>query len=424
MPYIIPNAIDTTSGNKYVALDQSEPDSIDFEVLGNSNSGVVSGCAVTPTTVQGAAVAVSGGVVVVNGTVYAVEPNTYLALPSPPSTSRFDMVIARVSGSTASLVCLYGTESAVNPALPKSKSRIVSTAGLNVLSYFDPDTDVVLATIYRFASNSITSAEIVDKRKTIQTPIPFRGPVAPQPTVGSVGDFYLQTGSLGVGSSGVYVKRTESGWVELANIQADPGVPIGSLIAWLFPTPPNPAVWIECNGAPLDPVAYPSLAPIINYSFGQESGTTRFYLPDLRGMYLAGLPTTGGSLATPVGQTTNSVTLTEGNMPRHNHTINHAHGNITTDESGNHRHIFTRNYFGDGFDTPGGGTPQTAAGPIGAQKFSNWSGINMTSSGAHQHTFNVPLTTNLESGFAGQASPTPVNIQPRTMYVKYYIRYA
>lgn len=276
MPYIIPNAIDTTSGNKYVSLDQSEPDSIDFEILGNSNSGVISGCEVTPTTVQGAAVSVAGGTVVINGTVYAVEPNTFLALPSPPSTSRFDMVVARVSGTTASPLCLFGIESAANPALPKSKSRIVSTAGLNTLSYFDPATDVVLATIYRFASNSITSAEIVDKRRTIQTPIPFKGAVAPQSTVGSVGDFYLQTGSLGIGSSGVYVKRTPTQWVELANIQADPGVPIGTVITWLVANTPNQAVWIECNGAALDPVVYPNLFSVLQYSFGQESGTSRF----------------------------------------------------------------------------------------------------------------------------------------------------
>lgn len=424
MPYIIPNAIDTTSGNKYSALDQAEPDSIDFEVLGNSNSGVINGCEVTPTTVQGIAVAVSGGSVVVNGVVYSVEPNSYLPLPSPPSSLRFDLVVARVSGTTVSLVCLYGVESATNPALPKSKSRIVSTAGLNTLSYFNPDTDVVLATIYRSASNSITSAEIVDKRRSIQTPIPFRGTTAPLPSAGSVGDFYLQTGSIPIGSSGIYVKRTPTSWVELANIQADPGVPIGTVIQWLAITgTPNPAVWVECNGAYVDPVVMPALFPVINYDFGQESGSTRFKLPDLRGMYLAGLPATGGSLATPVGSAQNSVTLTEANLPQHTHPIAHGHGNITTEPSGDHTHTFTRNYYGDTFDS-GGGTPTTSAGPINSsQKYSNWSSVNMRRSGEHNHTFNVPATP-LDSGVAGQVSPSPINIQPRTMYVRYYIRYA
>lgn len=416
MAYIIPNAVDTTSGNKYVALDQSEPDSIDFEVLGNSNTGVISGCAVTPTTVQGSAVAVSGGVVVINGTVYTVEPNSYLVLPSPPSTSRFDMVVARVSGSTASLVCLYGIESAVNPALPKSKSRLVSTAGLNTLSYFDPDTDVVLATLYRFASNSITTAEIVDKRRSIQTPIPFRGPVAPQPAVGAVGDFYLQTGSLGLGSSGVYVKRTSDTWVELANIQADPGVPIGTIIPWLFSSSsPNPAVWVECNGDALDPVNYPALAPIINYEFGQESGTNRFYLPDLRGTYLAGLPASGGSLATTVGNATSTVTLGLQHLPRHQHSMDHGHSNVQTEPEGRHLHDYRRNTFNSFNAVVGAGDPNVQ---------SNINGFAKTEYvDSHRHVVNIPATA-MSTGFEGSATPTPIDLRPRTMYVRYYIRHA
>lgn len=422
MPYIIPNAIDTTSGNKYSSLDQAEPDSLDFEVLGNSNSGVISGCEVTPTTVQGSAVAVTGGVIVVNGIVYTVEPNSYLPLPSPPSTLRFDMVVARVSGTTASLLCLYGSESATNPALPKSTSRIVSTAGLNELSYFNPSTDVVLATLYRNQSNSITSAEIVDKRKSIQTPIPFRGTVAPQPGIGSVGDFYLQTGSLGIGSSGVYVKRADNQWVELANIQADPGVPIGTVISWVaVNAQPNPAVWALCNGSYVDPILMPSLFSVIAYDFGQETGSSRFKLPDLRGTYLAGLPLAGGSLASYVGNQSNSVTLTTANMPQHDHTTDHNHGQIETGESGNHRHTFRNNWWRDGFTGSGGGG---ASGSLPNNTYANWSTMQIDSSGAHRHTFEVPATTNLKSGLAGSASPTPINVQPRTMYVRYYIRYA
>lgn len=422
MPFIIPNAIDTTSGNKYSSLDQAEPDSIDFEILGNNNSGVISGCEVTPATVQGAAVAVSGGAVLVNGTVYSVLANSYVALPSPPSTTRFDMVVVRVSGSTASVVCLYGSESATNPALPKSKSRIISTAGLNVLSYFNPATDIPLATIYRYASNSITASEIVDKRKNIQTPIPFKGTVAPQSTVGSVGDFYLQTGSLGIGSSGVYVKRADAQWVELATIQADPGVPIGTVIQWLaVNNEPNPAVWVLCNGDPIDPVTMPALYNVIQYDFGRETGSERFKLPDLRGMYLAGLPGSGGSLASPVGNSTNKVTLTTSNMPRHQHTIDHGHNQITTDESGNHRHVFRNNYWRDNFQGSGGGV---SAGPLPGGTYANWSSIIIDSSGGHQHTFTVPPTSNLQSGYAGQESPEPINVQPSTMYVRYYIRYA
>lgn len=416
MPYIIPNAIDTTSGNKYAALDQAEPDSIDFEVLGNSNSGVISGCEVTPTTVQGTAVAVARGVVVVNGTVYSVEPNSYLPLPSPPSTLRFDMVVARVTGGVASLVCLFGTESATNPALPKSKSRIVSTAGLNPLSYFDPATDIVLATLYRFASNSITSSEIVDKRKTIQTPIPFRGPVAPQPAIGSVGDFYLQTGSLGLGSSGVYVKRTDNQWVELANIQADPGVPIGTVIQWIsVVSAPNPAVWIECNGAYFDPVEKPALYSVLQDSFGTEPGTSRVRLPDLRGTYLAGLPATGGSLGQYTGNLTSQITLGLEHLPRHQHSIDHGHGNVQTEPDGRHLHDYRRNVFDSFNAVVGAGAPNVQRNINGSAKTEE----------VPEHTHNLNITSSpMSSGFAGSETPTPIDLRPRTMYIRYYIRYA
>lgn len=416
MPYIIPNAIDTTSGNKYAALDQAEPDSIDFEVLGNSNSGVISGCEVTPTTVQGSAVAVSRGVVVVNGTVYAVEPNSYLPLPSPPSTLRFDMVVARVSGGVATTVCLFGGESATNPALPKSKSRIVSTAGLNPLSYFDPATDVVLATLYRFASNTITSAEIVDKRRSIQTPIPFKGPVAPQPTVGSVGDFYLQTGSLGIGSSGVYVKRTDTQWVELANIQSDPGVPIGTVIHWVAPsTSPNPDVWVECNGQELDPVAYPLLFNILGYDFTPEPRVgTLFRVPDLRATYLAGLPS-GGSLASVTGNLTSEITLGTQHLPRHQHSMDHGHSGVQTEPDGRHQHDYRRNVFSSFNAVVGSGDPNVQSNNNGTAKTDFVD--------THRHTINIP-STSMSTGFAGSEVPTPIDLRPRTMYVRYFIRYA
>lgn len=61
MAFIIPNATDTASGAKYENLDQAEPDSLDFEILGNAGrSGVLSGCAVTALSASNTAVSVSG----------------------------------------------------------------------------------------------------------------------------------------------------------------------------------------------------------------------------------------------------------------------------------------------------------------------------------------------------------------------------
>jgi microcystin-dependent protein len=416
MPFIIPNAIDTTSGNKYSSLDQSEPDSIDFEVLGNTTTGVISGCAVSSATVPGSAVAVSGGVILLNGIVYTVNANSYLALPSPPSTTRFDAVVARLSGSTVTLTCLYGAESATNPALPKSKSRIVSTAGLNPLSYFNPDTDVLLSTIFRSGSSSVTASEIVDKRKSIQTPIPFRGTTPPQQAVGSVGDFYLQTGSLGIGSSGVYVKRASNDWVELANVQADPGVPIGTVITWVArSSSPNSAVWTECDGRALDPVVYPLLFGVIDYDFGQESGSERFYLPDLRGCYTSGVPSSGGTVGSVVGNDSSSATLTESNLPRHRHSMDHGHSGVVTEPAGRHLHDYRRNYFNSFNAVAGPGDPNVQ------------SNANVTSKTeyADDHYHNVTIASSAyTTGYAGQVSPDPIDLRPKTMYVKHYIRYA
>jgi microcystin-dependent protein len=453
MAFIIPNAVDTTSGNKYVALDQAEPDSIDFEILGNGNSGVVSGCEVTPTTVQGGSVAVSEGAVVVNGRRYSVAANSFLVLPAPPTTVRFDLVVARLSGSTVQPVALFGTESSTNPSFPKSKSTMVTTVGANVLSYINPETDVVLAAIYRFGSTNVVSSYILDKRKTVQSPIVFRGTEAPLATQGSVGDLYLKTGSVASGGSGVYVKQSESTWIQFGDSSVDPGVPIGTVITWVAPTAPNGSVWLECNGAPVSRSLYSGLFSVLSTTYGSGDGSTTFNLPDFRGMYLSGMPSTSGSFNSAVGNLNHQVTLSSNNLPEHSHTINHGHAQTTTGEGGEHSH------------SSGTSSAQIVIAPDSSQSSTyvaprdntGWGGVNANPPGfadgytidlgfavsannpaglpisktpstsksdpkTHSHSVSIPTSTGLVSGNSGQASTNPVNIQPRTMYVKYYIR--
>lgn len=446
MPYIIPNAIDTTSGNRYSSLDQAEPDSIDFEILGNSNSGIISGCNVAQTPVQGTSVAVEAGVAVLNGIVYTVQANTYLVLPTPPSSLRFDLIVARLSGSTMSPVALQGLESPDNPAFPRSKSRMLSTTGVNQLTYFNPDTDIVLASVFRNGSNSILNADIVDKRKAIQTPIPYRGQFSPSATLGNVGDIYLQTGEMAAGQSGVYVKRDTTTWTQLATAQIDPGVPIGTVIMWVSSTPPNNAVWKECNGQFLDPSVYATLYSVIGTAYGTEAGTGRFALPDFRGAYLGGMPSTTSDFKTPAGNLTNSTVLTEANLPQHKHSINHGHTATQTQQGGDHTHIPDASGSEFAIKLPGN-QPNYYVAPRDKDPYSGYAdgylidlavlaaaGPGMTISSTaktaranpttHDHTVTIPNSSNLESGFSGQPSPNPVDIRPRTMYVKYYIRYA
>jgi microcystin-dependent protein len=455
MAFIIPNAVDTTSGNKYVSLDQAEPDSIDFEILGNGNSGVVSGCEVSPTPVQGGSVAVSEGSVVINGQRYSLPANTFLVLPAPPTTIRFDLIVARLSGSTVQAVALFGSESSTNPSFPKSKSTMVTTVGANVLSYVNPDTDVVLAAVYRYGSTNVVSSYIMDKRRIVQSAIVFRGTVAPTATQGSIGDIYLRTGSLNPGESGVYVKQSESSWVQFGNSNVDPGVPVGTVITWVAPTAPNGAVWLECNGQPVSRYLYSSLFGVLGTTYGSGDNATTFNLPDFRGIYLSGMPVAGGSFNSAVGNTNHQVLVTTSNMPEHTHSINHGHSQVNTGDGGEHTHssgttsaqvviapdssqsatyVAPRDNsgwsgtnanppgFADGY-TIDLGFALSATNPAGLP-ISKTSSISKSDPKTHTHSVSIPTSSGLNSGGTGQVSPTPLDIRPRTMYVKYYIRCA
>lgn len=449
MAYIIPNATDTTSGNKYAVLDQAEPDSIDFEILGNDKTGVISGCAVTPTVAgSNTAVSVAGGVVVLNNVVYTVAEDTFVTIPQPPTTStfgRFDLVVARLSGSAMVLTGLYGTESAANPTHPKSSSRLVSTIGVDVLSYFNPATDVVLASVYRAQGiPAILASHIVDKRRDINTPIAYRAAAYPAATTGDIGDLYLRTSTLLTGESGVHVKRDASTWIQLAITPIDPGVPIGTVITWVSPVAPNGAVWIECNGDPVSRTTYSSLYTVltnsgVTFPYGTGNGSTTFNLPDFRGFYMAGLPSAGGALGTAAGNLDNAIDIGITNIPSHQHSINHGHTG-TAQDGGVHTHTpsngdqdfatrgrteYPPNGYIALYDTNGDGFGDGVTYAVGAGSGMAIS-YNTTTSPAptHTHTVDVPLSSGLVSGFAGQSTPTPINIQPNTMYVKYYIRYA
>jgi microcystin-dependent protein len=449
MAYIIPNATDTTSGNKYAVLDQAEPDSIDFEILGNDKTGVISGCAVTVTTAgSNSAVSVAGGVVVLNNVVYTVTEDTFVTIPQPPTTAtfgRFDLIVARLTGSVMVLTGLYGTESVANPTHPKSSSRLVSTIGVDVLSYFNPATDVVLASVYRAQGiPAILASHIVDKRRDINTPIAYRSAAYPAATTGDIGDLYLRTSTLLTGESGVHVKRDASTWIQLAITPIDPGVPIGTVITWVSPVAPNGAVWIECNGTAVPRTTYASLYAVLTNSgatfpYGNGDGSNTFNLPDFRGFYMAGLPSAGGALGTAAGNLDNAIDIGITNIPSHQHSINHGHTG-TAQDGGVHTHtpsngdqdFATRGrtaYPPNGYlavydsDGDGYGDGITYGGGAGSGMAISY---NTTTSDAptHTHTVDVPLSSGLVSGFAGQSTPTPINIQPNTMYVKYYIRYA
>lgn len=140
--FTIPNAPDTDKST----LDQSEPDRVDFEILGNRRKGVVSGAAVT--VVSGNIVAVASGSIGYEGVDYALSANGSYSLSSAPSSgNRFDLVVARYASSAVTIQTVAGTASSTNPVFPVLLA-----------------TDVVLAAVLRRANESIVANDIIDKR--------------------------------------------------------------------------------------------------------------------------------------------------------------------------------------------------------------------------------------------------------------------
>lgn len=140
--FTIPNAPDTDKST----LDQSEPDRVDFEILGNRRKGVVSGAAVT--VVSGNIVAVASGSIAYEGTDYALSANGSYSLSSAPTSgNRFDLVVARYATSAVTIQTVTGTASSTNPVFPAL-----------------PSTDIVLAAVLRRANQSIVANDIIDKR--------------------------------------------------------------------------------------------------------------------------------------------------------------------------------------------------------------------------------------------------------------------
>lgn len=470
MPFIIPNATDTTSGNRYAALDQAEPDSLDFEILGSDSSGVMSGCEVVATVpASNNAVVVSSGRVVINNLSYPVVGQT-VALNAPPGNNRFDLVVARVvnNATTASIVVISGPASLTNPTFPKSRSRLTPlelSADPAATNHINPATDVVLASIYRAGATSVTNAHIVDKRSSVKSNIAFQGTTAPSADIGSTSDMYYRTNNRV--SSGVYVKHNDNTWDELARYPIDPGVPIGTLIMWPANVNPNPAVWVEANGATVSRAgAYADLFAVLSTTYGNGDGSGATYsLPDFRGFYLAGLPETG-TLGVASGNPGNNITLNTSQLPAHDHAAGglsvtaapeHLHAvalsttsNLTGAESGAHTHPFSATTSdvvvstqqnlatpvgtGAGYVTSTTIQPQNATANNAAHNHTV-SGTTSQNSGGHTHPIPSLSVSGNTAGAGGHnhnvtgstgstGSGASINIAPSTYFVRYFLRYA
>lgn len=142
MPFVIPNTADVGA----VAA-QAAPDKVDFDIItaASQGTGVVSGCAVTVSTLL--TLNVASGVVAVLGAPATVTSGTVTIGTADLTNPRFDLVVANSSG-TKSVTAGTAAASPVFPSIPASS--------------------VVLAAVYVPALlTTVLSGDITDKRTPV-----------------------------------------------------------------------------------------------------------------------------------------------------------------------------------------------------------------------------------------------------------------
>jgi microcystin-dependent protein len=332
------------------------------------------------------------------------------------------LVVARLASGVMSITTCYGSDSVDNPVFPRSGSRVISTAGLPSNSFVNPDTDVVLAAVYRSGGSVITNARIVDKRVTVNSGIILQGNATPASGLGTDGDLYLKTLVEDDDSSGVFVKRSGE-WGELAAAGIDPGVPIGAVITWVSSiVDPNPDIWVECDGSALPRTGeYTELFATLGTTYGAGDGATTFNLPDFRGQFLMGMPAAGRVLGTRYGNANNQITLSTSNLPSHSHGV----GGISTSQTGDHAHL-PKSSTGGGSDPFNWGFIERSSLLADASVSINRNppaatfGISRSTANAGQHAHTIAAGS--VTGLTGSGSA--VSIEPSNFSVRFFIRYA
>lgn len=352
MAVIIPNVGDTGPTNeRYVTLNQAEPDSLDFESLSNSGrSGVLSGCAVT-TNSSTTNVLVSSGVVVINGVNYSVAGGTITLpdAPQSPDNERFDLVVARLFSGNVSVVVISGYSDNGGVRFPNTRSTALSFDSSTML---DLDTDVVLASLYRNLGNTVTSSYITDKRVMLSSSIFDVGAAAPLDSYGSTGSIFFRNNRTSSDpGSGVYVKNSAGEWLELGQ-NTGYQIPVGGIMAWPARTT-IPTGWLECDGSTTVSIStyselYAALGSGAVYGHNTVSGT--FTIPDLREKVVRG-SATNSAIGTVGGANTQSVPLLEHRHTLehehdmdHRHKVQHSHDSSANNNTTNHTHGIGHNH--------------------------------------------------------------------------------
>jgi hypothetical protein len=125
------------------SLDEAEPDSGDFAILGQANSGIISGGAVTATAPESMAVNLGAARVVIGGTPYTFGAQDLTLTPSSGGANRFDLV-----GWTSAGPAFITGDANANPEFPD----------------FDPATYVVGAAVYVGQSVTVIAQERITEK--------------------------------------------------------------------------------------------------------------------------------------------------------------------------------------------------------------------------------------------------------------------
>lgn len=107
---------------------------------------------------------------------------------------------------------------------------------------------------------------------------------------------------------------------------------LGFIMLW--PTYRIPAGWSICNGSLLNISDYNELYSLIGTMYGGD-GVTTFGIPDLTGRLPVGVGTGNGLSSYSLGQKggVENVTITEAQMPTHNHQATPSRINVTVQAS-------------------------------------------------------------------------------------------
>lgn len=197
--FTVPNA--DQFGVTIQSLDQAEPDSLDFSILGDGNYGVLSGCGITVFSAGDGSALLTNGEVFINGE-FGTVSSTTLNFSAAGVDPRFDIIVAEKSGASFIYNTVVGTTDATNPVFPTISA-----------------TQVPLYALYRKSGTTFGSNSVVDKRKFLKTPIRTAAPIPT--TAADAGTLYVRTGAtLAVNQSSVYV-YVDGAWQNIAKYEGE-----------------------------------------------------------------------------------------------------------------------------------------------------------------------------------------------------------